>query len=294
MIDNLKVGQVLGLCRFPQTVTVQTKLGDGKVTVDADGLQVRDLVMLLPKTPQPDKPRLFVVAESNGKNVRLAGSVPEAEDRLAVANTRGVVHITGTANDKKVTISQPANAKPVRLGDFLSDEIGETSGWIQPLNNKSAIAAVTSVADSKLVLTSHIDGLLLNDTLGVASLTPNRMQVRLKEETTTPLKHNDEILILGTDRLSGESKSISAIVSNPPVSKQLILEPGPGADAFEFRPQDILASVLFVSGSPMRLIKDMDLYVSWLACGDSDQMPRECSKDSEPADACGKSKELII
>ncbi len=287
-IDGLEAGEVIGLCRFPPTVTVKAQATDGAVTVDGPGIQAGDLVMLNP--PQSERPELFVVTEVQGNVVKLAGKVPKAGDSLAVANTRGVIEVTSTNSPKVVTISG-SGLKRVRTGDYLA-EITDTTGWIQPFNNSQAVAAVIGVNSNSVSLSAYIDGLLLNDTVGLASLIPNRMRIRLEEAIV--LSPDDRVLILGTDRRRGTSQSLFAVVVLPPSERQVLLSPEAPGEPFEFRPQDIFASVLFVSGSPLRLIKDLDLYVSWFACGESDRMPRPCDGASAPSDPCANAKEPII
>jgi hypothetical protein len=66
----------------------------------------------------------------------------------------------------------------------------------------------------------------------------------------------------------------------------LLMEGTPGS--FAIRPEDLSASILFVRGSPLALVRNQNLYINWLACQTPDPMPRVCPEDIEPDCPCGK------
>ncbi len=291
-IEGLTPGDVIGLCSFPVTVTVNTIQDDGTIDVSAAGLlRAGDIVTALPA--HRDKPSLALVIKVTGTVIKVSGILEDLEegDRLSVANIRGVVRVTPNPGPTTVTVNHPTR---LRFGDFLSD----IRGWRQMQGS----ASIQSVAGNQIALNSQLDGLLINDTVGMASIfsvarskSPffifffNIIALRLNE--TPDLLISDEVLIVGLDRLRGETRSVTARVQGFISPNTVVLFVPPTNEPFTFRPEDITASVLFVRGSPLALIQKHDLYVTWFAVGEPDQMPRPCIGTEPLGCDCSPAKE---
>lgn len=281
-IPDLKPGEVIGLCAFPASVQVQSVLLDGRIVVsDAGVLRRSDVV-----TAGPTRTGIAMVGEApSGNVVRLVGTIPglDVGDTLSVTTIRGVMDVTSTGVETKVIVDQPAR---LRAGDFLAD----ITGWQQVMPDAFATPFVTTPSGNQIALTTPLDGLLQNDTLGLASLTPRAFQIRL--EKMSVLVPGDEALIVSLDRPQGNTRSMFASVTKVSVLEKLVELTPVGAQAdFRFRPSDVSASVVFVRGSALSLIQKQDLFVSWLAAGEPDTMPRLCAGKAPPDCACTQTKE---
>lgn len=282
-IATLKPGDVIGLCSFPASVTVNVVRDDGSVEVSAPGiLREGDLVAALSQHTG-----ISLVSGVSGNLIRFAGRSPGVNvgDRLSVAWIRGAVEVTKGTSDNRVVIAQPTR---VRAGDFLAD----ITGWRQM---QRAVQFVSD-AGNRITVSSILDGLLLNDTVGLASITPQQIffsisliQVRLNQPLD--LLNGDEVLLIGLDRLHGETQTVFATVVQVAHGTNTILLFIPVSNNFTFRPEDISASVLFVRGKALALIQKHDLFVSWLAVGEPDRMPRTCAGTDDDDCLCGQVKE---
>jgi hypothetical protein len=182
-----------------------------------------------------------------------------------------------------VKLIQP---KRLRQGDFLAD----IKGWRQATPGNMAKAFVINAVTDQITVTPLLDGLLVNDVVGLASVGPPIFTLRLEKEYD--LLPGDEVLLVSLDRLQGETRSMFvrvAQVVKPANIALFFVQDSPGD--FAFRPGDVSASVLFVRGSALALIQKHDLFVSWLAVGESDQMPRPCDGADLVDDPCSQLKE---
>lgn len=281
-IPGLKPGDILALCSFPVSVSVQSVRPDGIIEVEPAGvLQAGDVVAC------DTRPALALVAGVSGPSVQLAGSIDGlvVNDKLSVVTMSGTVSVTPGSNNKKVVL-EPKNR--VRVNDFLAD----ITGWREP-NLLPSHAQVISATGTSLQVSDQLDGLMVHDTIGLATLSSAGGTLLLLRLNTLPnLTPGDEALLVGFDRLQGDTKSMFAIVAWIYAPENfVILFVEPPAPQFNIRPEDLSTSVLFVRGSPLRLVQDLNLYVSWLACQDPDAMPRPCSNDP-PADCpCGSAQQ---
>jgi hypothetical protein len=279
-IQGLKAGDVIGLCAFPTTVEVKDVQDDGRIVVSNGALLHKSDVLTARPALYPHT-GLAIVADIKGNVVRLAGAIPDlaAGDQLSVATVRGVIDVTPVAasNPPKVTVAQAR----LRVGDFLAD----ITGWLQARPGTLSAANISEASGTQITLSARLDGLLNNDTIGLASLVPTLLQIRLNK--MPDLRPGDEVLLVGLDRLQGETRSMFAFVEQVLVSANLaLLVPEGKPSAFEFRPADLTASVLFVRGSALALIQKQDLFVSWLAVGVSDPMPKPCAGTAVPNCGC--------
>jgi hypothetical protein len=279
-IADLAAGDVIGLCDFPTAVQVQAVLTDGSIVVSqVDAIQARDVVTA--------RGGLALVAEAGGTSVRLAAPLDglRAGDSLSVATVGGVVNVTPGSSNLTVSIDQPSR---LRAGDFLAD----ITGWRQATAGNSTVALVTEVEGNQITVSALLDGSLTNDTIGLATVTPELLQLRLNK--MPDLKPGDGVLLAGLDRLEGTSRSLFAYVDRPspfPNVVLLRLEEGARAPRFAFRPEDISASMLFLRGSALALIQKHELFVSWLSCGDPEPLPKPCAGAVVPDCPCAQSKE---
>jgi hypothetical protein len=289
-IDGLSAGDVIGLCAFPVTVDVQAVLPDGKIEVSNGALLNKsDLVMATPAQSSTPQTRLAIIADRTGNVIRLARKIEDlqAGDSLSVANVRGVIDVDpeGTSTSPpKVTVHQPSR---VRQGDFLAD----ITGWLQPRLDFSSSAFVSGISGNQITLSRRIDGLLKNDTVGMASIIPSPfifsiLLLILRLNTKSDLQPGDEVLLVGEDRLQGETRSMFGSVWFIDNEKQVLLALQGTPGGFTFRPEDVTASVLFVRGSALALIQKNDLFVRWLAVGEPDQMPKQCIGKDVPDNPC--------
>lgn len=280
-IPKVGAGSVIGLCTFPASVEVKELLNDGGIVVsDANLLKQGDLVTAL-----PDHAGLAIVTEANGNVIRLSRTI----SNLAAGNHLGVVAMGGAVtasaiSAKKVTVDLPRRP---RVGDFLA----EIKGWSQAELRAATTAFVTTVSGNNISLTNTIDGLLLHDLIGLANLNPKFPMIRLK--TAHDIQNGDEALLVGLDRKHGItiSASVSLLVAIKPENLYFLLPLAPVPGDSILRPEDISLGLLFVRGPALALIKDFDLYVSWLAVGAADAMPRSCPEPARPKPECTPAEE---
>jgi hypothetical protein len=286
-IDGLKPGDVIALCTFPTVVKVDAIRNDGSIEVSPPGLLKKGDLIASPSAPG-EKIRLSLITNVNGNAINLIKSFPSlnVNDRLSVVSIRGAIKARHTADDNKMEVDQPAR---LRVGDFLAD----ITSWRQV----QGVATVQSVNANQIQLNVALDGSLLHDIVGLASIDSERnrfftligMQLRLEE--TLSLFIGDEVLVIGFDRLTGQTHTLSGFVFQfLPDTKTLTLV-FLADSKFIFRPEDISASILFVRGSSIALIQKHDLYVSWLAVGESEQMPRPCRGSDATDCSCSPVKE---
>jgi hypothetical protein len=283
-ITGLQPGDVIGLCSFPTSVIVDEVRDDGGIEVRPTGLlQPGDLITTPP--PAGTQTAISLITSVTGNVIKLSQAFAglKANDRLSVISIRGAVKARHDNNDNhRMILDQPAR---VRVGDFLADIIS----WRQV----QASTNVRSVNLNQLQLSNILDGVLLNDIVGFASLT-DALQffsipiMLLRLEQSLELLVGDEVLLIAFDRLTGLAHTISAVVGLITIATKTIVLALKDPGKFTFRPEDIFASVLFVRGSSIALIQKHDLFVSWLAVGEPDAMPRSCDG---PANAdCGCSQ----
>jgi hypothetical protein len=283
VIPDLKAGDVIGLCAFPATVKVQDVQDDGSIIVN-NGALLHPSDMVAATTTLTPQTTLAIVVSITGNVVRLAPQIPglEAGDNLSVATVRGAIEVTPAATSTPSSPKVMVDQTRLRLGDFLAD----ITGWLQPRPGHSSAAHISGVSGNQITLSARLDGLLKNDTIGLASLVPPLLQIRLTK-MPPDLLPGDEVLMIGLDRLQDITRSMFASVAritSPP--NHVLLVPEATPEAFTFRPEDISASVLFVRGSALALIQKQDLFVSWLAVGVSDAMPKPCAGIAVPDCAC--------
>lgn len=285
-ISGLKPADILALCSFPISVTVESIDPDGILQVSPPWLlKAGDVV-----APIPAHSGIAIVAVASGSSVQLATPISglTTNDKLSVITVGGTVSITpGTSNTKVVLEADHR----VRTGDFLAD----IKGWREPGPARS-IAVVQDATGTNLTLSSptggagQIDGLMINDSVGLASFSSGSPILLLRVKSIPAgITPGDEALLVGLDRLQGRTTSMFASVAAIVFTANLVvlvLEGTPGP--FAIRPEDLTASILLVRGSPLALVQKQNLYVRWVACQDPDPMPRPCSDDDSPPNCCGK------
>lgn len=284
-IDGLQAGDVIGLCTFPTAVNVDAIRNDGGIEVSPAGLLRKGDLIAAP-APAGGKTALSLITSVTGNVINVIKPFPnlKANDRLSVVSIRGAMKARHTNVDNKMEVDQPTR---LRVGDFLAD----ITSWRQV----QGTASVKSVTGNQIQTDVALDGTLLNDVVGLASLDTrfrffSLVVIQLRLEEPLDLLIGDEVLVVGFDRLTGQTHTLSAFVLQfLPATKTLWL--GLSASQFIFRPEDVSASILFVRGSSMALIQKHDLFVSWLAVGESEPMPRPCV-GTEAADCeCSPVKE---
>jgi hypothetical protein len=275
-IAGLSPAAVIALCAFPLTAQVQRIQADGSLSVAGGTIRAADVVSA--------GDHLALVAEAGGGAVRLATALPNLSegDTLTVATVQRTVDVKLASGNNPKRLNVPSE---VRVGDFLAD----ITGWRQAIPGIASTASVTAASANAITVTSQLGGLFKSDTVGLADLTPPVLQLRLKSAAN--LVPGDEILLVGLDRLTGETKSLFAAVSSV-TADFVVLQVEAAPAPFTLRAEDITASVLFLRGSALALIQNQDLYVSWLACGDSDPMPRPCDGPDVPDCPCTPAEEM--
>lgn len=282
-ITGLAPGSIIALCSFPVMVTVESIDSQGIIQVNPPGLiQAGDVVAAIPAHPG-----IAIVAAASGSSVQLAAPIPglTANDVLSIVTVSGTLEVTAGTPNTKVTLE--ANNR-VRLNDFLAD----IDGWREP-GPVPSIAFVLNASGTNVTLSAQLDGLMVHDNIGFASLVSGGpwLQLRLQSvpDDVTP---GDEALLVGLDRLQGVTTSMFARVEwIIPTAKLVFLGLEGTFGAFTIRPEDLTASTLFVRGSPLALVQNQNLYVSWLACQTPDPMPRPCTDPSTSDDPCGNNSQ---
>ncbi len=282
-LDSLAAGDIIALCSFPVSVTVESIDSQGIIQVNPAGLiKAGDVVASIPAHPE-----IAIVAAASGSSVQLAAPIPglTANDVLSIVTVSGTLDVT--AGQQNNTVILEANNR-VRVNDFLAD----IDGWREPGPARS-IAFVVNAKGTDITLSAQLDGLMVHDNIGFASLVSGGswMQLRL-QSVPDDLTPGDEALLVGLDRLQGVTTSMFARVEWVIPTAKLVflgLEGTPGT--FAIRPEDLTASILFVRGSPLALVQNQNLYVSWLACQDPDPMPRPCTDPNTSDDPCGNNSQ---
>jgi hypothetical protein len=285
-IQGLQAGDVLGLCTFPASVVVDDIRNDGAIEVRPAGLlQQGDLITVAP--PPGGQTSLSLITNVTGNIIKVSGPLPglNVNDRLSVAHVRGAVKAKHNTDDHQLIVEQPTR---VREGDFLAD----ITSWRQVQGS----ATVRTVTPNQLQLTAALDGALQHDIVGLASMTGafrffTHAIMQLRLEQSLELLVGDEVLLIGFDRLSGLTHTFSAFVVQITPDTKTILLFLVDAGEYTFRPEDIFASVLFVRGSSLALIQKHDLFVSWLAVGEPEAMPRPCTGTTSTNCECSQAKE---
>jgi hypothetical protein len=287
-IDGLQTGDVIALCTFPSVVNVEAIQNDGSIEVSPSGhLQQGDIIAAPAAAGQ--KIPLSLVTNVTGNVIKVIKSFPnlKVNDRLSVVSIRGAMNASHANDDNKTQVDQPAR---LRVGDFLAD----ITSWRQV----QGTATVKSVSGNQIQMDTALDGSLLHDIVGFASIDSERSRfltlvvIQLRLEEALDFRVGDEVLFIGFDRLTGQTHTLSAsawqfIPETKTLSLALI-----DAGHFIFRPEDISASILFVRGSSIALIQKHDLFVHWLAVGESERMPRPCAGTEAAADCeCSQVKE---
>ncbi len=282
-IDSLAAGDIIALCSFPISVTVEDIDSQGIIQVNPPGLiKAGDVVAAIPAHPG-----IAIVAAASGSSVQLAAPIPglTVNDMLSIVTVSGTLDVTASTPNTKVTLE--ANNR-VRLNDFLAD----IDGWREPGPARST-AFVVNASGTDITLSAQLDGLMVHDNIGFASLVFDGLWTQLRLQSVPgDLTPGDEALLVGLDRLQGVTASMFARVEWViPTAKLVVLgmEATPGV--FTIRPEDLTASTLFVRGSPLALVQNQNLYVSWLACQNPDPMPRPCTDPDTSDDPCGNNSQ---
>jgi hypothetical protein len=264
---------VFGRLDFPRSVSVTFVGSDGDISVDRPGvLRPGDVVMRPPKPGDPvlpaddPPPNVTRVESVSGTDVQLATPLsPLAPgDELFVANLGRVVTAERDNQGRLEVIDAPL----LRVGDA----VGTIAAWRQ-----SELGAVPGqVLDIvPLSLSRWPDGLLVGDVIGLTSaLFPD---VTLRIEDMPELQAQDQVSMSGVDVVGRERFAGTGLILSVDSGQgriRLFLFDAPEATGREFRPADIVATAPFLRGSALKLIRNQDIFVSWLAVEDPLPMPR--------------------
>jgi hypothetical protein len=267
-------------------VKVDAVRNDGSIEVSPAGLLHNGDLITAP-TASGEKTPISLITNVSGNVINVDKAFPHlaTNDRLSVVSIRGAVPATHDATNK-MDVDQPDR---LRVGDFLAD----ITSWRQVQGFTNVV--VVNLKD--IQMDAPLDGSLLNDIVGLASIDSERARffslsfMKLRLEKSLVLVPGDEVLLIGFDRLTGITHNVSArLMQFIPETKSVTLMAF-DAGQFIFRPEDIFASILFVRGSAMALIQNHDLFVSWLAVGEPDQMPRPCIEPEAAECDCSQAKE---
>jgi hypothetical protein len=269
-LGGLAIGDVIGLCAFPKQVTVSAIAEDGKLTLSDPALLPHETVAALPQHGG-----VALVASVDASVVKLASPIADLAvgDLLSVVDMEGTIDVK-TVQGKKLTFDDVGRLRP---GDVIGRIVGYRSA-----DRQSPPAMVTRTDGKEVFLTRNIDGLLPGDIVGLPDLPSYVGSVRL--DSLQDLLPGDEVLLEGIDRLSGESTSTTGRIYYVDVPRKRVWLYAIPSLAGVVRPGDLAASVLFVRGSALALIRKQDLFVSWLGVEDSQPMPRPCA--GSPPDDC--------
>lgn len=271
-IDGLQPGDVIALCTFPTAVNVDVIRNDGGIEVSPAGLLKKgDLIAAPAATGGKIDLALITNVTGNVINVIKPFANLKENDRLSVVSIRGAMKASHDDGDNKTTVTQPSR---LRVGDFLADIIS----WRQ----MQGTATVKAVNGNQIQTDVPLDGSLLHDIVGLASVDSDRNRflsvafIQLRLEKELDLRVGDEVLFIAFDRLTGQTHNVSAFVLSFVAQTKTLALFLADVGHFIVRPEDIAASILFVRGSSLALIQRHDLFVSWLAVGEPDLMPRPC------------------
>lgn len=286
-IDGLKAGEVIGLCTFPVVVTVvNASRNDGGIEVSPAGI-LRNGDLIAAPAASGEKIDVALITNITGNVINVLkpfDKTLKVGDRLSVVSIRGAMKASHADGESKTTVTQPER---LRVGDFLAD----ITSWRQI----QVAARVQTVNSNEIQLDIPLDGVLINDIVGLASIEPFvfffTILIQLRLEKSLELLTGDEVLVIGFDRLTGKTHNLVASVALFISETKTLFLKLSDATKFTFRPEDISASILFVRGDPMALISKHDLFVSWLAVGQPASMPRPCSGTEAAGCDCSQAKE---
>ena len=279
-------GHVIARCDFPRSVRVLFANSDREIGVSSDVLRPGDVIMRVPKSddaPGNASPANVTWVEStHGSDVVLASPlVPLAQDDVLVVANPGPVILAKLESDKL----ELSDAPLLRVGDA----IGKITTWRQ-----SEIDATPArvAAPNPFTLDIWPDGLLPRDVIGLTSAV--FPQVALRIDDMPELQAEDEVSMSGRDVAGRESFSSTGFIFGVDALQErvgvLMFDP-PNVLGREFRPGDITATAPFLRGSALSLIRNQDLFVSWLAVEDAQPMPRTWVPPDVPACPCSPVKE---
>ncbi|HTV22306.1 MAG TPA: hypothetical protein VMG12_26645, partial [Polyangiaceae bacterium] len=279
-------GHVIGRCDFPRSVRVLFANSEREIGVSSDILRAGDVIMRVPKpgdAPGGKPPANVTWVESaSGSDVVLASPlVPLAQDDVLVVANPGPV-VLGKLESGKLELT---DAPLLRVGDA----IGEIATWRQ--SELDAIPARV-VKPSPFTLDIWPDGLLPRDVIGLTSAVFPVVVLRIDD--MPELQVLDEVSMSGLDVAGRESLSGTGFVFGVDALQErvgvLLFEP-PNVLGREFRAADITATAPFLRGSALKLIRNQDLFVSWLAVEDAPPMPRAWVPPDVPPCPCSPVKE---
>jgi hypothetical protein len=287
---TLNVGDVIARCDFPRSVRVSQVRNNRQLIVD-DHRQLRtgDVVMRLPKKGDPDladghEAVNVTWIESAAQTVVLARELTHlaAGDQLLVANLGQVATATKEDDDLKVI-----DRRQLRAGDA----VGTIVTWRQ-----SEIEATwANVIDTQtFTLSAWPDGLLPGDIVGLPSARFPDIFVRL--EAMRGLRLFDIVSLTGTDvALEQEVAAQATITIADATGKrlQLVVTDAPEARGREYRPDDLTATAPFLRGSALEVIRNQDLFVSWLAVEEPLPMPRQLLTPKPPECPCVPALDVV-
>ncbi|HET8782149.1 MAG TPA: hypothetical protein VFM63_07010, partial [Pyrinomonadaceae bacterium] len=207
-IEGLKAGDVIALCTFPATVKVSLVQTDGSIEVSPAGLlKTGDLIA--GPAAAGEKIPLSLITNVNGNLINVVKPFVnlQANDVLSVVSIRGAMYASHDDGDNKTTVD---DATRLRVGDFLAD----ITSWRQT----QGFTGVRAINGDELQLDSALDGSLLNDIVGFASVDSERFRffgsviIGLRLEAAPELVAGDEVLLFAVDRLTGKTHNLSASV----------------------------------------------------------------------------------
>lgn len=252
-LPNLKAGSVIALCTAPATATVlSSDPSSGTVHLSSSaGFQTGGYV-----SASPARSGVATIIQTSSNGIVTADPIQD----LAIGDTLGVVNIHATASVTTITnpnAIQVDDASAIRIGDI----VGPLAGWTQ----RSGSSSVASVSGKSLVLSQALDGALIKDEIGYASLQPPFFWLKLQAAPTSSVAGSN-VTIAGRDALTGQTKSESGLLAF--VFNKLVLLYFPSSGPFLFRPEEITASVPFTGDADAFATQARrdGLYVQWVGC----------------------------
>jgi hypothetical protein len=295
---GLSPGQVIGLYEFPRFVEVNDVLGERTLRLESSrGLSSRDVLVPADRDnvirARPELITLVESVESNDVRVTQLSDV-RPRDRLFVVSMGSVVTVEDEPQPDQVRLD---DAFQLRRGDAL----GLIVGWREadlgghPVRVTDIDVPAAGSTSALIELGDWPDGLVSGDVIGFQSLTFPSLTLRLEE--VPALEANlDSVSLEADDALLHRTVRAQGRVTDVQGQRITIHAPGTlGQGEREYRPRGIDASASFLRGPVLRLIRNQDLFVSWLACADPLPMPREWPSDEEanvlPDCPCASAKE---
>jgi hypothetical protein len=147
---------------------------------------------------------------------------------------------------------------------------------------------VLNIKADTLTLSGPIDGLLPDEWIGLASVTPSQNRIRF--EKVDDLSPGDEMALSGLDTANLQPVFAQTRIQTIDATSGTVTLVPIGANAnYRLRPEALTVAAMFnanFANAFASFAREQNLYVCWLGCQEQNHKPTDCPGASAPADPC--------